>query len=229
MSKVRLMDIIIDPNIQVREVEPYTVGHYAQAMKIGAKFPPLILEKKTNRCVCGNHRYFAYKRAFEPETLVPVTFREFANEAEIIRLAATDNSHHGKPLDTWDMKRVVIRLRDLGDTVEDVAKILSVPVKKIEKWAGLTVVVIGKNKTKYSAPVKHGLEHLAGRTVTVAEYNLHKAHDYGNSVKNMAAIITRHINNGWIDIEDTKTMDNLVVLHDAISGLIIEEGKAVGI
>lgn len=227
---IKLMDIVIDPSIQVREVEPYTVSKYAQAMREGVRFPPLILEDTSNRIVCGNHRYTAYKKVFNPETAVEVELMNFKGEAEIIRMAARDNSNHGRPLDTWDMKRIAIRLKELGDTPEEIAGLLSVPVKKINEWADMTVWVVGKKKkSKYLAPVKHGLEHLAGKKVNSEDYETHKKHDPGSPVKNMATVITRHIQSGWIDTGDEKTMGNLWELYINLKKFIetkMEKDKA---
>ena len=221
MKKVKLMDIVIDPTIQVREVESYTVSKYAQAMRAGAEFPPIILEQGTNRAVCGNHRYYAYKTAFGPEYEIPVEFRTFANEAEIIRLAARDNISHGRQLDTWDQKRIVSRLLALGDTPEQLAELLSLPVRKIEEWGGMTVFVVGrKSRTRHVAPIKHGLEHMAGKTLKAEQYEEHERRDPGVPVKNMAAVITRHIVNGWIDESDERTMSNLKALQEALNVFI---------
>jgi len=211
--KIRLMDIVLDPSIQVREVEPFTVSKYVQSMREGAVFPPLLLEEKSNRIVCGNHRYTAYKKILQPESKVEVVLRKFAGEAEIIRTSAKDNATHGRPLDTWDMKRVAARLRDLGDKTEGIAAMFNIPVKKVEQWAGMSVVVIGKGKSRYTAPVKHGLEHLAGKTIQAKDYESHKQHDYGIPIKNMAAIITRHLQSRWIASEDVKTVENLQALY----------------
>lgn len=225
--KEKLMNIMLDPSIHVREIDPFTVSKYAQAMREGTVFPPLVLESKTNRIVCGNHRYTAYKRVFDPDFEVPVEFVKFKSEAEIIRMAARDNASHGRPLDTWDMKRVALRLKDLGDTPEEIARTLSVPVRKISEWAGMTVVVIGKNgKSRYVAPVKRGLEHMAGKEIKTDVYEAHKAHDPGNSVRSLAAVITRHINAGLIDVDDSKTMANLGDLYEALKKIIEKEKAA---
>lgn len=225
MQKIKLMDIVIDPTIQVREVKPFTVSKYAQAMKAGAQFPPLLLEEKTNRVVCGNNRYFAYKSAFDPDYEITVEFRRFKDDAEIIRVAAKDNSTHGAQMDTWDCKRIASRLIGYGDTPEQIAEVLSIPVKKIETWSGMNVIVIG-NKAKgvktEALPVKNSLSHMAGQKIKAADYEAHSRSDLGTPVKNLAAMITRHIKSGLINTEDHKTMENLTALHSALGELLKE-------
>lgn len=220
MGSVKLMDIVVDPTIQVREVEAYTVSAYAHAMRSGAKFPPLVIEAVTNRLVAGNHRYFAYKQTVKPETMIAVETRQFGSEAELIRFAAADNARHGRPLDTWDKKRIVARLRKLGDSAESIAELLGVSVGRVEEWAGHTVIVIGKrgkSTLKTPEPIKRGLDHMAGKEITREAYLAHERHDIGSPVKNLAAIITRHITDNLIDTEDAKTMENLEALHGALS------------
>lgn len=220
-QKVKLMDIVIDPNIQVREVNPHTASQYAQAMRAGDIFPPLLLEKGSNRCVCGNNRYSAYKKVFSPDYEVDVFFKTFKNEAEIIKTAAKDNVTHGLPLGTWDKKRIALRLLELGSPIEEIAETLSVSIKKIMMWNGMTVCVVGgKEKSKLKAPVKHGLEHMAGKQMKESEYLEHSKRDPGQPVKNLAAVITRHIQNNWIDTEDVKTMENLKTLYIELSNLL---------
>lgn len=219
MQKIKLMDLIIDPSIQVRDVEAQTVSKYAGAMREGAEFPAIIVDSQ-NRIVAGNHRYYAYKTVFEPEYEIDCIVQDFKSDTELILFAAGDNARHGKPMNTFDMKRVIIRLKNGGITPDDIASALSIPIKKIEEWAGMQVIVVGKNKKKSYEPVKHNLEHLAGKTVTQEVYTKHIKHDLGTPIKNLAAIITRHINDNLIDTEDVKTMQNLRELSEALKGFL---------
>jgi hypothetical protein len=218
-DKVKLQDIVVDPTIQVREVEGHTVSEYTQAMKAGAKFPAMTLEKGTNRLVCGNHRYYAYKRVLEPTDTVAVTYREFSGEADIIRTAAKDNATHGRPLDTWDRKRITARLQEAGDSLDDIAALLSVPVSKVEYWAGMTVTVIGrrgKKTLKRTEPIKRGLEHMAGREIKEEQYKTHAERDRGVPARQNAQTLIRWIENGWIS-DDAGTIQALRSLYSALA------------
>jgi len=159
----------------------------------------------------------------DPETTVRVEVREFEDDAAILRFAAKDNAQHGRPLDTWDKKRIVARLLSMGDNAEDLAALLGVSVKRVEEWAGIQVVVVGKrgkSTLRTHEPVKHGLEHMAGKEIDAEAYRAHERHDYGTPVKNMAAMITRHITDGLINTDDEKTMANLRDLYTALATLI---------
>ena len=231
MPSIKLSDIVIDPTIQVREISTNTVSEYRQALRAGAKFPPLIIEKGTNRVVCGNHRYYAFKGVLAPDAAVNCTYETFKSEADLIKRAASDNSKHGRPLSTWDKKRVVMRLGDQGVDKDEIAAVLSVPINKVEEWAGMTVVVVGgtsKKQMRRSEPVKHGLEHMAGKEIPETQYEEHADRDRGVPAKNLAASLTRWINNGWIDTDDDKTMANLQALYDALGGLLSRGKRKTG-
>jgi len=228
MPKIKLSDIVIDPTIQVREISTNTVSEYRQALRAGAKFPPLVIEKGTNRAVCGFHRYYTFKGVLEPTATVDCIFETYKTEADLIKRAASDNSKHGRPLSTWDKKRVVMRLGDHGVDKDEIATVLSIPVKKVEEWAGMTVVVVGgtgKKQMRRSEPVKHGLEHMAGKEIPENQYEEHADRDRGVPAKNLAASLTRWINNGWIDTDDDKTMANIQALYDALGGLLSEKKR----
>ncbi len=227
--KVKLQDIVVDPTIQVRNVESHTVSTYTAAMRAGAKFPPLLLEEKTNRLVCGNHRYYAYETVMEPDQKVDCEIRRFSGEAEIIRTAARDNSTHGRPLDTFDRKRITQKLQALGDSMEDIAGLLNVPVSKVENWSGMKVIVVGKKGKsiyRHEEPLKHGLEHLAGKEVTEEQYTTHKTNDRGVPISGQAMTIARWIDNGWIDEDNERIMQALESLYNSLADFFKNRRKS---
>lgn len=61
MTKIDLSEIVYDPKIYPREKwKTKTIESYADALKGGATFPPLILEIGTNKLLDGVHRWKAY-------------------------------------------------------------------------------------------------------------------------------------------------------------------------
>ncbi|MEW5805061.1 MAG: DNA methyltransferase, partial [bacterium] len=60
-SSIRLADIVFDAKIYPRtKPSSSLIEEYADALAFGAQFPPLILEKDTNRLLDGYHRWKAY-------------------------------------------------------------------------------------------------------------------------------------------------------------------------
>ena len=218
-TKVQLRNIVVDPNIQVREVESPTVSEYTEAMKAGCEFPPLILEKGTNRLVCGYHRFAAYKHVLEPTEKVNCILEEFADDAAIIRFAAHDNSQHGRPLDTWDKKRILSRLLEYGDSHEDIAKLLGVTISKVEQWGHRMILVRGNGDPK-PMPVKRSWSHLIGTTCSQEEYDEHARTSLGVSPARLAYDLIVLIKGEKIDTQNPTVMARLKELHEALTQLL---------
>lgn len=63
MTDIKLTDVVFDSSIYPREKwNSGTVNTYIDALKGDAKFPPIILEKDTNRIIDGVHRWKAYQK-----------------------------------------------------------------------------------------------------------------------------------------------------------------------
>jgi hypothetical protein len=178
-KKVKIMNIVIDPDLQVREIDIFTVSNYSESVKAGNIFPPIIIDSK-NRLICGHHRYSAYKRNFDPDYFIDCEVTPLKNNADLIMLAAGDNSKNGRPLTTYEKKCISLRLiKDHGISVEKVSNILGVRVDRIDEWAGITVLVKTYGKKSVLMPVKRGFEYMAGAHVTSSDYNEHRKKDYG--------------------------------------------------
>ena len=214
--KIKLMNIIIDPEIKVRDVDDFTVSTYAEAMRAGSIFPPIIIDQK-NRLVCGHNRYSAYRRVFGPDYEVSCEVSKFKNDVDLIIQAAGDNSRHGKPLSTWDKKCVSLRLKKHGVTPEKISSVLGVRVGKIEEWAGMTVVVVSPDDRKEEKPLKRGYEYMAGAKVKERDYVEHTTHDFGvNVIFHAEKILSVLRRDGWVSSDD-RTYSVLKELHHELS------------
>lgn len=195
----------------IRRVNPVFVSRYRQAMRQGDKFPPMIITED-NVIVSGNHRYEAYSEEYPEDHKVDVEVRKYKNEAEMIEDAVRDNARHGNPLDGISRKRAVLRLLELGKDEEAISKLFGVSVKHITKMAGEYVVVRGNGKK----PVKRGLEHLSGQTISKKQYTEHDQSDRAMKVYSQCEQIQRWLENGWIDLEDSRNVEALTNLADVI-------------
>ena len=165
-KNVRLGDIVIDPTYQVRmKVDSRKVADYANAMKNGDIFPPMIVEKKTGKLVCGFTRMEAYTRVFEPNGKVPGIAKMFKNDLERQFFAVDDNRRHGQPLDAWDKKNIACNLGLLGAPPEKISKVLGWSLKKVQGFM-LTVVSppgkVGKGEGSVESD-KGKKEYLSGQ------------------------------------------------------------------
>ena len=225
--KIKLMDIVIDPSIMVREVNSFIVSNYAESMRAGADFPPVVIDKQ-NRLVCGHTRYAAYKKVFGPDYSLTATVSKNTADVDLIMEAAGDNARHGHPLDTYEKKKVVLRLKEHNIEPERISKILGVTVDRVAEWAGMTVVVIGENQSRRVEPLKKGFEHMQGSTVKEVDYHKHETRDMGVTVvfhaRKLTDILSR---DGWVST-DSKTVESLTELQDALGVFLKKAKKAKG-
>jgi ParB-like chromosome segregation protein Spo0J len=223
--KIKLMDVVIDPSIMVREVNTFIVGNYAESMRAGAEFPPIVVDSK-NRLVCGHTRYAAYKKVFGPDYSLTATVTKNTKDVDLIMEAAGDNSKHGHPLDTYEKKKVVLRLKEHGVDPAKISKILGVTVDRVEEWAEMTVVVIGQDRQRRVEPLKSGFRHMAGRTVKEVDYQKHETKDMGVTMifhaHKLTDVLTR---DGWTST-DEKTIEALTVLQEAITAFLRKTKKS---
>lgn len=203
-KKVKLMDLIIDPALKVREIDTYLQARYSEAFKAGAEFPPLVIDSK-NRIICGLHRYSMYRVNCEPDYDILCDITPLKNDADLIMLALEDNSRHGQQLKTIEKQTAVIRLiKKYKVDPEKVSQILGVRVSRVEEWAGMMVVVREPKGGSHAEPVKKDFKVLAENKTEVKEsdYREHRKFDtvsLGRLCKQIISIINRE--SVWITDE----------------------------
>jgi hypothetical protein len=221
--KIRLADLVLDPALQVRDVNDQTVMKYANAMRTGAQFPPVLVEEGTNRVVCGFHRTMAMRRVYTPEHIVGVESRIYKSELDALRDATRDNATHGLPLTSWDIKRLVLRFNEAGATLDELSGLLNMPLKRLQRMAGMTVVVVGKRgKTEFveTRPLKRGCEHLVGKRISEKAYEAHASHDRGIGGLALVNNLRWRLENGFLDLESPELISGLRVLNEAIARVL---------
>src|SRR4029450_4710480 len=93
------------------------------------------------------------------------------------------------------------------------ARLFGRSVVKIKQLAGITVMVTPKGKgAAVPKPVKHGLEHLSGKEVIHNAHNEHIARDLSGTARQHAEQLTRWLENGWVNLQDAKTVAALLKL-----------------
>jgi hypothetical protein len=129
---VRIDELVFDSNVYPRmKVSWLTAYQYAQAMRTGAEFPPVVVGVLEGRkyLVDGWHRVEA-KRLLGEE-YVTAKVKEYGSMGEMYADAVRLNSRHGKPLTVQEKVRAVDQLGKLGFEREEISRIIGVPVDKI--------------------------------------------------------------------------------------------------
>lgn len=221
MHKVKLSELVIDSElVKLRPVNTFVVSRYRQAYRSGAAMPPIIVEKGTNKIVSGNHRYTALVDEYGDDHTIECVVREYKTRRDMLEEFTRENVKHGNPLEGFSQRAISSALLREGMTVEEIAQLFNVSAKRIEDWAGLTVMVIGKKSKKLIAqPMKRGPD-IVGETITAEQYDEHVAHDRSISAYAQAKQLTRWLVNGWI--QDHKSIQALIELRDEIDRANLE-------
>lgn len=219
-TTIRLGDIVIETSLAVREINGQLITRYAEAKKGGAEFPPVLLEQGTNRLVAGFHRVRAYQMVLEPDAQIPAEHREFADAAALLLAAGESNSNHGLQMTRFEQKNLTARLLDLKVKRERIAQALNVSAERITRWDDDKVIVMKSGKRERK-PLKHGLAHMRGQTVSAETYADIRDHYSGWNVSFHAKQIMKHINNATIDADDSEQNTLLADLRAAIDGYLL--------
>jgi hypothetical protein len=231
-NKVRLVQVKAgtlktDPEIiEIRPINEAIVSKYRQNMREGHVFPPIKVTPDW-RIVCGNHRWRAIVSEFGDDHLIKVEVVHPRTEADCIELSVHDNIQHGEPLDGISMKRALNKLLRLGRTPEQMAQLFGRSVGKIKQLAGIIVMVTPEGKgAAVPMPVKHGLEHLSGQQVSQKDYAEHIERDLSGTARAHAEQLSRWLENGWVNLDDTKTVAALLRLKALLNKTKLHAVKA---
>lgn len=100
---MKISKIKWDPSIYPRaKWTTETIDRYVDALESGAIFPPVTLEKGTDRLIDGKHRLEAYKKAGRTE--IPAEWKSPPEGMSIKYFAATLSARHGDRLPNSDLK-----------------------------------------------------------------------------------------------------------------------------
>lgn len=125
-------DVVEDYHVYPRaEVDGSTVEQFREALRAGAKFPPIRICSKTLRIIDGFHRKTAYGR--EGATHVLCALEEVSDDIDLFRRAAAANASHGRRYSVDDYATAVRLAKRLGLTREQISADLLLPLERIEK------------------------------------------------------------------------------------------------
>lgn len=165
---VDISAVVLDATLYPRtQVNMTRVEQLVDAVRAGAELPPIVCTPDL-RVLDGWHRYEAWKRLGMME--VPVAIRKVASEAEAFAVAVELNVTHGLPLQRYDQRRIVLRMRELGFEPHQISELVRVPGPRLEE----IIREAGRAPDGRLVPVKRGLEHLAGKKLTGKELEVNR-------------------------------------------------------
>jgi hypothetical protein len=205
-------DLELYPRNQVNDTH---INELVKALASGAELPPIIVDRASKRIVDGVHRRRAWIKAGGDETLCPVEFRDYEDDAALYMDAVRLNAAHGRRLDRHDQTRIVLKLQELKVDDRTIASALYVPEQEIRTLAVRIVYDTGGS----AVPQKRGLEHMRGRTLSDEQIDAMKS-VRSAEVGRLAYEITKLLEHELVDYEDPLIDQRLRQLAHAVAGAL---------
>lgn len=144
---LRIKQIIFDTKLYPRTQPDWMTSYsYSEAMKSGAKFPPIVVAQYENKylLVDGKHRYDAM--IINKETHVSVIILSGLSKPQIFAEAVKANSAHGRKLSNHERAYCIQKLQEFQYDLEDISQIIHIPLNKITTFVAdrLTNTLTGK-------------------------------------------------------------------------------------
>jgi transcriptional regulator with XRE-family HTH domain/DNA-binding transcriptional regulator YiaG len=137
MTALTLTAVVFDESIYPRsEWQQSTVDRYAEALAAGEQFPPIVLERGTNRLLDGMHRARAHRQAELAE--IAVEFHDVPAGVPAKLYAASLSTRHGDRINREDLAEIAREIaRENPDySFETIARYCGVTRKTVARWAG---------------------------------------------------------------------------------------------
>jgi hypothetical protein len=215
-------ELMIDFNLYPRHaIDSTHVNDLLNALKAGAKLPPVVINQQDKRVVDGFHRLAMYKKAAGANAEVPCEARRYRNDAEMFLDAVRMNAAHGRKLAPYDRARIVILADELKIDEEQIAAAMHVQQSSV---AHIREARIATNETGEPTELKATTEHLAGHALSDRQIGGVKRAG-GMSVIFYVNQILNAIESGILNESDAGLMKRLGELHAAL-GRVLAKRKA---
>jgi len=203
--------LIEDMNLYPRgHVDEIHVGNLSRSLEAGAKFPPIIADRKTKQIIDGFHRRRAYMKLNGEAAKIPVEWRDYPNDATRLADAIKTNSGHGLRLNRQDEIRCILLGRQLGLQDADLALSLHISEERVQEIGVRVVVVDGEPE-----PAKKVAAHRYGEEVTRQEADAWKQFS-GVSFLQHVNSLRKVIDRKGFDASRADVLDALWALVDSI-------------
>lgn len=218
MRKMKASEIVLDFDLYPRNnIDQGNVKTLIDAIIAGEELPPVIIDKKSKRCVDGFHRIRAYLRHFGEEARICVVEKTYRNDAEMFLDAMRYNANHGAKLDPCDRTRCTIIAERLSIPLDAVAGALHMPVQKLGKLQNERTAKSGGGLT---IPIKRTFLHMAGRKFSKRQEEANTKSSGMNQVFYVNQVIDL-IEAKMLDTEDENLLLRLRHLSDLLEELLV--------
>jgi len=138
---LKISELIFDKDLYPRMKTGFlTVYQYAQAMKAGSVFPPILVGLFENKkyVIDGWHRVEAKKML--GEQYVQANMKRYDDWKDMFVDAVKANASHGRQLSVQEKTRIIHKMFELGFEPKKISEIVHVPIGKLEVFKVRTIV-----------------------------------------------------------------------------------------
>ena len=232
-SKVLISEIVFDEELYPRSMYNWQTAYdYSQSMKVGAKFPDIVLAFFNGKkyLVDGKHRMEAYKLLKIKK--IPAIVYTGWNKEKIFKEAVKFNITHGRGLSPYEKRRIALKLMELNSSQKEISKLIQVPLDKLEKFVGNRLVnsITGEemtlDKTEAMAReigkviLKSGIKHFAGTTLTeeeLKELESNQKDFYMTSQVSLLKTLINILENNLLDKENKQVTQLIFKLKELLN------------
>jgi len=133
-KSISIESLKLDPELYPRfHTNWITVYSYAEAMKTGAKFPPVLVGEYENKLylIDGWHRVEALRSLKQP--MVEAEIKPYDRYEDMFLDAVRANMTHGQRLSVQERVRIIDKFREMGFSLERIRDITFMPVDGIKR------------------------------------------------------------------------------------------------
>lgn len=140
MPLVETASVRNDPGLYPRlDVDQEHVERLAEAIRAGAKLPPIVVTKGTTRfLIDGYHRLAAWRKVHGDSVAIQATVKDLPDKASRLLESIKLNAAHGRPLSQGDRIRcieVATRLKVSGEAVASALNMRAVGMAELQSFA----------------------------------------------------------------------------------------------
>lgn len=137
VDRLPVSSIVVDDTIYPRsQPSEATIRRYAEALAAGDRFPPVVLERDTNRLLDGMHRARAHQAA--GVEAIDVEYHEVPVGVPAKLYAASLSARHGDRLSGEDLRAIAREIATANPdfNLTTIAKYAGVTRQTVGKWVG---------------------------------------------------------------------------------------------
>lgn len=214
MKLLDIKSIKFDKKLYPRENYAWQSAYsYAQSMRAGAKFPPILVAQmgKEYVLVDGKHRLEALK--MNKQKHVQAEVKKNWSPEQIYIEAIKQNIKHGVRFNAYEKAKMIARLQDMHYDMDRISRIVQMPLDNMKKLIAdrMTSTITGEEVI-----LKSSYKHLAGqeigdRKAGVIDFTQAKQSNTFTQIGLLNELI-KNIENNMLDLKNKKIVEKIIKL-----------------